>query len=401
MAGLRAPEQPGNDARILIVDDSEDNRYTLLLSLELQGYHNVAEAEDGEQAMALIERNEYDLVLLDVMMPHLDGYQVLAWLKDTGRLHNLPVIMISALTETESVVRCIEIGAVDYLTKPFNPVLLRARTHASLEKKRLRDAVRSHLARLEADLDAARRLQFGMLPVDFPLPTRERPVEFAAMIAPAREVGGDLYDVFELGTGQICFLIGDVSGKGVPAALFMARTKNLVRVVTELMRGPDGAAAEPAEILARVNRELCDGNRETMFVTLFFAMLRPETGEIRFCNAGHNPPYRVAAGVVAPITGGKARPLGIRTDSPYVTANLTLAPDEMLYLYTDGITEACNGRDDLFSEARLEDVLRGGPHDGAAGLIRRVGEAVRAFVAGTDQSDDMAALVLYRRSGMD
>ena len=124
-------------------------------------------AEDGEQAIARLDKVDFDVVLLDVMMPKVDGYQVLSWLKDQRRLHDLPVIMISALNEMSSVVRCIELGAVDFLLKPFNQVLLKARLGASLERKRLHDQVNAHLTRLEQELEAARDLQMSMLPQEF------------------------------------------------------------------------------------------------------------------------------------------------------------------------------------------------------------------------------------------
>ena len=152
--------------RILVVDDNDDNRYTLTLYLELEGYADIQVAEDGEQAIGRLDKESFDLVLLDVMMPKVDGYQVLSWLKDQRRLHDLPVIMISALNEMTSVVRCIELGAVDYLLKPFNQVLLKARLGASLEKKRLRDEVREWGKTLEqrvmeqvAQLDRLGRLK--------------------------------------------------------------------------------------------------------------------------------------------------------------------------------------------------------------------------------------------------
>src|SRR5882757_8980075 len=233
--------------RILVVDDNDANRYMLTMYLDLEGYHSVVTANDGEEAVALLETEPFDLVLLDVMMPRLDGYGVLAWLKVKGRLHHLPVIMVSAQNEMASVVRCIELGAVDYLTKPFNPVLLRARLGACLEKKRLRDQVRAHLARLEDELEAARKLQMGMVPRSFPAPGRDFPWDIHASIEPAREVGGDLYDVFRAADGGLCFFIGDVSGKGMAAALFMARTKSIVRIVTDLMQ-TNGTAAGPADI---------------------------------------------------------------------------------------------------------------------------------------------------------
>ena len=283
----------GSGPRLLVVDDNEDNRYTLIMRLEIEGYSNIAIAEDGEQALQLLGSQDFDLVLLDVMMPKVDGYQVLQQLKADGRLHNIPVIMISALNEIDSVVRCIELGAVDYLSKPFDPILLKARVGASLEKKRLRDEVRAHLARMEEELESARQLQMCMVPTTFPQPTARRPIEIFAMMEPAREVGGDLYDFYDIDDGTLCFFIGDVSGKGVPAALFMARTKNVIRLVSRLLRGADGSAPTPADIVTAVNRELCQDNVGMMFVTLFFGMLDPQTGDLRFTNAGHNPPYHL------------------------------------------------------------------------------------------------------------
>src|SRR6516165_8327537 len=305
--------------RLLVVDDNEDNRYTLILRLELEGYQDIAVAGDGEAALEMLRSREFDLMLLDVMMPKLDGYQVLERLKAEGRLHNIPVIMISALNETDSVVRCIELGAVDYLAKPFDPVLLKARVGASLEKKRLRDEVKAHLVRLEEELESARQLQKSMVPTVFPPPTRERPIEMFARMEPAREVGGDLYDFFDAENGTLCFLVGDVSGKGVPAALHMARTKNLVRLISRLARSAAGDALEPGDILNMVNLELCQDNAGMMFVTLFLCMFEPQTGKLRFCNAGHNPPYRLDHGIVEPLMLGKGRPLGLRSSSTYET----------------------------------------------------------------------------------
>jgi phosphoserine phosphatase RsbU/P len=208
----------GNAPHILVVDDNDDNRYTLTLFLDLEGYTNVETAHDGEEAIARLGTTAFDLVPLGVMMPKLDGYQVLTWIKDQAQLRDVPVIMISALNEMNSVIRCIELGAVDYLLKPFNPVMLKARLGATLEKKRLRDQVDAHLARLEAELNVARRLQMAMVPQSFPAPSAEFPIDLCASMEPAREVGGDLYDFFITEDGKLCFLVGDVSGKGMPAA---------------------------------------------------------------------------------------------------------------------------------------------------------------------------------------
>ena len=386
----------GGTPRILVVDDNDDNRYTLTLHLDLEGYTNVETAQDGEEAIARLEEGSFDLLLLDVMMPKVDGYQVLTWLKNHVRLRDLPVIMISALAEINSVVRCIELGAVDYLLKPFNPVLLKARLGATLEKKRLRDEIDAHLARLREELDTARRLQMGMVPQSFPVPSAQLPIDLYASMEPAREVGGDLYDFFVTDDGMLCFLIGDVSGKGMPAALFMARAKSLIRIATELMRPRHGASAKPSEIIGLVNRELCQDNGNMMFVTLFFAMLAPATGELSFCNAGHNAPYRLDGNSLTAIDGAKGIILGVKPDAVYDTGQISLATGEMIYLFTDGITEASNAIDELFGEARLEAVLRGGAGRASAEIVSSVAEAVKSFVGTALPSDDITMIAVRR-----
>jgi len=293
--------------------------------------------------------------------------------------------------------RCIELGAIDYLLKPFNPVLLKARLGATLEKKRLRDEIDAHLARLQEELDSARRLQMAMAPQSFPPPSSDFPIDLCASMEPAREVGGDLYDFFRTEDGMLCFLVGDVSGKGMAAALFMARTKSLIRIATDLMRSRQGSSAVPAEIIARVNRELCENNGDMMFVTLFFAMLRPATGELEFCNAGHNVPYRLNGQGLAAIEGAKGIILGVRPDAVYATGRTALAPGEGIYVFTDGVTEAANGEGELFAEARLEAVLRAGAGcSSAAEIVKSVGEAVRCFVGTALPSDDITMLAVRR-----
>ena len=391
----------GTGPRILVVDDNDDNRYTLTLYLDLEGYTNVETAHDGEEAIAHLDATGFDLILLDVMMPKVDGYQVLAWLKGQARLRDLPVIMISALNEMDSVIRCIELGAVDYLLKPFNPVMLRARLGATLEKKRLRDEVDAHLARLEAELNAARRLQMAMVPQFFPAPSADFPIDLCASMEPAREVGGDLYDFFVTEDGKLCFLVGDVSGKGMPAALFMARAKSLIRIATDLMRS-DGhasaqpACAQPADIVARVNRELCQDNSDMMFVTLFFAMFTPGSGEVEFCNAGHNAPYLLNGNAVEAIEGAKGIILGVRPDAAYVSGRLSLAPGEGIYMFTDGVTEASNTSEEMFGESRLEAVLRDAAGCASAEIIKSVSGAVRGFVGMALPSDDITMLAIRR-----
>jgi sigma-B regulation protein RsbU (phosphoserine phosphatase) len=252
--------------------------------------------------------------------------------------------------------------------------------------------VRAHLARLERELDAARTLQMGMVPQSFPPPGAAFPFDIHARIAPALEVGGDLYDVFSAPDGSLCFFIGDVAGKGMPAALFMARTKSLIRIVTELTARE--APSDPAAIISRVNAELCDSNDAVMFVTLFFGMLSPG-GVLSYCNAGHNPPYRMAGGALMPLAEAAGLVLGVDPGGAYRTARVDLAPGEGLFLYTDGVTEAFNLADESFGEARLEAALAR-PASTSAAIIETVAADVAAFVGDAPRSDDIAMLALRR-----
>ena len=382
--------------RLLVVDDNEDNRYTLTQRLKRQGYTDVVTANNGREALDMLDKGGFDLVLLDVMMPELTGYEVLERINANPKLRQLPVIMISAVDEIESVVRCIKLGAEDYLSKPFNPVLLNARVGATLEKKRLRDETAAHLARIQAELESAREIQLGMVPIDFP--DAGAVVEVFARLEPAREVGGDLYDFFYLDADTLCFVIADVSDKGAPAALFMAHTNSMIRVVSSLLKSPDGKHAGPAEVIGRVNNELCRANRACMFVTLFLAILDVPKATVTYCNAGHPKPYLVsAAGGVQQPDAPSGLPIGIEENFEYEEGTCTMTFGDCLFLCTDGVTEAMNADRALYTDERLRrslEPLRGQP---PRELVDGVLAAVNVFVAGAPQGDDIAVMAVRFR----
>jgi sigma-B regulation protein RsbU (phosphoserine phosphatase) len=382
-------------AALLVVDDNEDNRYTLTRRLTREGYTNLTTATNGREALDLLRSKPFDLVLLDIMMPDMNGYEVLEHLKANPQLRNVSVIMISALSEIDSVVRCVELGAEDYLPKPFNPTLLRARVGASLEKKRLRDEVRASLARLEEELDQARKMQLGMLPSVFPACTPELPVEVHASMEPAREVGGDLYDCFYACVHLFCFLVGDVSGKGAPAAMFMARTRSLVRMAVDLWQRMDAAAMSPAQIAEAVNRELCQNNDDCMFVTLFLGVLDTRTGALTYTNAGHPAPHILrASGDIEQIEGNPEVPLGVRSKATYRTDTITLLRGDAVVVVSDGVVEAMNAEGEFYTLERLNTVLRGAGKASAAELVRAVTDHVRDFAGSAPKADDVTALAI-------
>src|SRR5258708_16382736 len=289
------------------------------------------------------------------MMPDMNGYEVLERMKAAGgEMRNIPVIMISALNELESMSRAIELRAEDYLPKPFNPTLLRARVGASLEKKRLRDEVRASLARLEHEMDAARKLHLGMLPLVFPPCTLEQPVEIHALMEPAREVGGDLYDFFYASQHLFCFLVGDVSGKGAAAAMFMARTRSLVRMAVQLWQKTSEDQITPVRIVEAVNHELCQNNRDRMFVTLFLGVLDAKTGVLTYVNAGHLAPCVLhASGSIESVGDKPAMPLAVRAGAAYQERTVTLLPGDTVFVFSDGVTETMNAADEFYGNERL------------------------------------------------
>ncbi len=385
----------GGAISVLVVDDHPDNRDLLKRRLERLGIAHVAMAVDGVEAVDMIRTQAFDLVFLDVMMPNMNGYEVLERLRDENRLADLPVVMISALTEMDSVVRCIELGAEDYLAKPFNPTLLRARLYALLEKKRLRDAVRETLRRLENDLEAARSSQLGMVPAAMDSRGAEWPVCIRARLEPARQVGGDLIDFFPLGAGHCCFLLGDVSGKGPAAALFMARAWGTLRSAAPLWAERADDEAGVRAMMQAVNQRMSEANAAFEFLTLFLGVIDVATGRVTYSNAGHPPPFRMRAGVPPmplPLVGGM--PVGIDEGASHAVGAVDLEPGDRLVVYSDGVTEAMNIAKEFYGDDHLIEVLDGVREADPVALVAAVRQSVADFALTEEQSDDIAILAL-------
>ena len=380
-------------AKILVVDDVAENRDLLLRRLQRLGFKAIDQGENGNEALAAIAAKAYDLVLLDIMMPELDGFGVLEVLKRDGRINELPVVVISALSEIEPVVRCIELGAEDFLFKPFNPTLLRARVLATLEKKALRDQTRDELARKQRELNEARILQLALAPPAFAGERAGRALRIDVLLEPAKEVGGDLVDHFALADDTVVLALGDVSDKGAGAALMMARTHALVR---GLAGRPDAAAlfAEPARALDLVNAALAEGNASCTFVTYFLGTLDMASGRLAYVRAGHVPPYhRNGAGAVGRLETLGGPPLGLDETCKYKAGEATLAPGDRLLIVTDGFTEAHDPQGALYGDGRVAQFMAAVAPGDTEALARLAGD-VRAFAAGRPAFDDMAALLV-------
>jgi phosphoserine phosphatase RsbU/P len=246
---------------------------------------------------------------------------------------------------------------------------------SALEKERLEEALR-----------VAHEIQMGMLPRH---PPSAGGLDLVAALRPARSVGGDLYDFFER-SGRTWFALGDVSGKGVGAALFMAVAKTLFRAHAT-------SEASPARVMAKLNEGLSLDNERAMFVTFFAGSLDPESGEIEFCNGGHNPPFLVrASGAVTPLPQAAGCALGIIPGFAFETERLRLDPGDALFLYTDGITEAMNEREEQYSGERLVRRLEALAGRAAQDVLSGVLEDVDAFVGSAAPSDDLTVMVLRR-----
>lgn len=245
--------------------------------------------------------------------------------------------------------------------------------------------------RMAETLKLAREIQMSMLPKRFPPFPHRTDFDLYAIIEPAREVGGDFYDFLLLDEDRLGIAIGDVSGKGIPAALFMSITKTLLRVSA-------GKRYDPAAVLAELNKELCRDNDAGMFVTLFYGVVHLRTGALEYSSGGHNPPYLLSQnGAVTALQQTKGMALGVAEAVLYEAKRIALPAGDGLFLYTDGVTEAMDSAGNLFSEYRLEEVLRRTADRTPRELIQGVMSEVQRFTAGAEQSDDITALAIQLR----
>ncbi|HSE87328.1 MAG TPA: SpoIIE family protein phosphatase, partial [Candidatus Binatia bacterium] len=241
--------------------------------------------------------------------------------------------------------------------------------------------------RIESELKIAHEIQMSMVPKIFPPYPDRNEFDIFATLVPAKEVGGDLYDFFFLDDDHLCFAVGDVSGKGVPASLFMAVTKTLLKATST-------NGGTPGEILTRLNTEICRDNESCMFVTLFCAILNIRTGQVDYSNGGHNLPYHLHQGGVTPLENPGGRALGLVEQSPYPSGRMVLGPGEALLLYTDGVTEAMDSRERLYSDQRLAEFLASHRGSSPRQIVGDLVSDVRSFAGAAPQSDDITAMAL-------
>jgi len=373
-----------SECRVLIVDDVKANVDMLVEAL--RGDYKLSVALGGEAALRAVEKSPPDLLLLDIVMPELDGYEVCRRLRADPATRDLPVMFLSSLEDVKDKAKGFELGANDYLTKPFEILEVKARVNSLLKAKAYADAVK---AAQERDMTIAREIQLGLLPSDFGARSAGTAWDVHAVIEPARHVGGDLFEVLRLSEDRMVLAVGDVCGKGITAALFMAVAVTLLRTLARQCETPD-------EILRRLNDELAAQNPRGMFVTM--ACLDVRGSKVTCANAGHDTSLLVGSGSLRSVFPSTGTVLGMFPDQPYSSESVELAPRDTLVLSTDGVSEAANPDGALFGDERLHACFANGAGATAADSVERLMGSVRAFAAGAPQSDDITILALRRRS---
>ncbi|MCK5232023.1 MAG: CHASE2 domain-containing protein [Desulfobulbaceae bacterium] len=276
----------------------------------------------------------------------------------------------------------------------FYPLLALAGNYSFLNILKLRLAEKRasqrnrEMQRIESELNVARDIQMGFLPKTFPPFPEHKEFDIFASLIPAREVGGDLFDFFFIDADHLCFSLGDVSDKGVPAALFMATTRTLVKTSAKY-------CPSPAEMMTRINDALCQDNPESMFVTLVIGVLNIRTGKIIYVNGGHNPPLLIGKDGDVSYKRDKSGPMvGAMAEIPYKEISFTLAPENAIFLYTDGVTEAMNENDEQFSDKRLLQEVTALQAQPVEKVISEIFKKVRKHAGARSQSDDITMLMI-------
>ncbi len=397
------------NARILVVDDKDANVRLLEGMLRIAGYTSIESTTDPNEVCELHRRHRYSLILLDLQMPGMDGFQVMEGLKEIEADGYLPVLVITAQPDLK--LRALQAGAKDFVSKPFDMAELRARVHNILEvrllhletknySKVLEETVRElevsrevirlktldEQKRSEQELALAQETQKSLLPRFLPQFENFR---IHAFNSPTRYVGGDFYDFLQLSSGEWVGVLADVSGKGMPAAL-------LSSMVLGALSMEFHSRSEPHRVLNQVNQLLCQKSLPFQFVTLFLFVLGPH-GIGQFISAGHNPAYlfRAATGRIEELVS-HAHFLGMFELASYESRAFCLDKGDILVVYSDGLTDAQNQHEEMFGEERLLEIIRQEAPSGSHAIEQRFLKAIEEFTLGTPQSDDITFVVVEK-----
>lgn len=380
--------------KILVVDDEPDLQ--LLMKQKFRRQIRKAEyefffAEDGVQALEIIEQQEeIYLVLSDINMPNMDGLTLLNEVQKLNR-REVKTIMVSAYGDMENIRSAMNRGAYDFVTKPidFNDLETTiSKTLEEIDQYLSAMQARQQLEALNFDLDMASRIQQKLVRKDFPVYTDDTRFHIHAKMIAAKYVGGDFYGFFRYDPDHLVFYVGDVSGKGMPAAIYMAVCQTMLKAIGSQI-------LSPAECISKVNRMLIPESDITTFVTVFYGVLNVATGELSYCNGGHNLPYlQHADGSVTELEDVGGLLLGKFDGMPYAEKTIQLKPGDRLLTFTDGVTEAENTASDMYEEERVISYLETNAGRPTDELVDVLFDEVRQFAGEAPQSDDITVLAV-------
>jgi sigma-B regulation protein RsbU (phosphoserine phosphatase) len=383
--------------KILSVDDESDLELLLTQYFRRKirkGEYEFSFAHNGLEALEMLLKNkDYDIILSDINMPEMDGLTLLTKINEMQN-PALKCIMVSAYGDMGNIRQAMNNGAFDFATKPIDLddlSLTIEKAIAQIEYIKRMEQEHLQLEGIKDDLAIASQIQQSILPRVFPpFPELTDRLDIAASMHAAKDVGGDFYDFFRIDDDHIGLVMADVSGKGIPASIFMAISRTIIR--TTALQG-----MSPSDCITHANALIAKESSQGMFVTVFYAIYDVTTGEICYCNAGHNAPYILKAdGRVEAFPMSTELVIGIFDDLTYSEAKAQLEPGDMLFTFTDGVTEAMDVDFNMFSEARLADTLAVSVSKDCRQVVDAVKDAVAAFTEGAEQSDDITMLALKR-----
>jgi len=351
-------------------------------------------AHNGLEALSILYNNpDIEIILSDINMPEMDGLTLLAKVNEM-RNPALRVIMVSAYGDMKNIREAMNNGAFDFATKPIDMDDLSLTIEKAIAQINFVHESQKEHAQLESlknDLTTAHDIQQYILPRVFPpFPEDIDKVDVYASMEAAKDIGGDFYDFFRIDDDHIALVIADVCGKGIPAALFMAVSRTIIR-----SKGMQGCSA--AECMTESNRLLAAYSVGNMFVTVFYAIYNTKTGFVSYSNAGHNPPHLLRRdGTVSELPISKNTIMGVFDDLEYQEDTLQLEQGDVLVMFTDGVTEATNVECKEFGAERLDNILRQLTNTHCQQIIEAIKAGIKEFVGAAEQSDDMTMLVVKR-----
>jgi phosphoserine phosphatase RsbU/P len=377
---------------VLVVDDATANLQ--MVHSMLKDDFKIRVATSGAKALALVKtKPQPDLILLDVTMPEMDGYEVCTLLKASAEFRDIPVIFLTGKTETDDETKGFEVGAVDYIHKPFSPAVVKARVHTHLVLREAREQLARQLLSINNELEMAREIQVSILPHEIP---RVRGLEIAARYLPMTSVAGDFYDFIIVDEKHLGILVADVSGHGLPAALIASMLK-------AALAAQSPHACDPGRVLAGLNQSLC-GKFKRHFATAAYVFVDIEKKSMSYAAAGHPPLllWHTSTGSASEVLEN-GLPLGLLPEATYSVVEVPVEPDDKALLYTDGIPETTSPSEQEFGADLFKGFLESNHSLGAdvfADLLLDELAGWSEHPKGEGQQDDVTLLAIDFKTPM-